>query len=280
MSQDKKQKVLMKSKNASPASSKNQRDPQEKVLMKIEGAPSRYMTWVDYSIRMKQATVSVEDYERFYRKYYGFVIGHCRRKYQLDDWQTSDIIDRVFDKFIKTGRMGFNSSKGHFHVWFAKMIDNVIKDYFRENARREKVFKDEDGKHSCVDVEAIGEEDENKIGSADTPDGQSLWNGYMAFLAWETVAEKSPAQQIQCFLWRHNNDKEPAEIAAALGISSLQVSEHIRSFKNKLITAMRNLDETYDPDHTDWKEIKHMADAAKKKYLAIAEEFPIVVAEN
>ena len=199
-------------------------DNEHAVLMKIEGAPSRYMTWVDYSIRMKQSTVSVEDYERFYRKYYGFVIGHCRRAYHLDDWQTSDIIDRVFDKFIKTGRTRFDSDKGHFHDWFAKLIDNVIKDYFKENAKREKVFKDEDGKQSCVDVEAIGEEDENKIGSADTPDDQSLWDGYMAFLAWETVAEKSPAQQIQCFLWRHNNDKEPAEIAAVLGISSLQVS--------------------------------------------------------
>jgi len=255
-------------------------DNEHAVLMKIEGAPSRYMTWVDYSIRMKQSTVSVEDYERFYRKYYGFVIGHCRRKYQLDDWQTSDIIDRVFDKFIKTGRMGFSSSKGHFHDWFATLIDNVIKDYFRENASREKVFKDEDGKHSCVDVETIGEKDENRIGSADTPDDQSLWDGYMAFLAWETVAEKSSAQQIQCFLWRHQNEKKPAEIAAVLGISPLQVSEHIRAFKDKMNTAMRELDETYDPDQTDWKEIKHMADAAKKKYLTIAEEFPIVVAEG
>ena len=43
-------------------------DNEHSVLMKIEGAPSRYMTWVDYSIRMKQSTVSVEDSERFYRK--------------------------------------------------------------------------------------------------------------------------------------------------------------------------------------------------------------------
>lgn len=29
------------------------------MLMKIDGAPSRYMTWVDYSIRMKQSTQAV-----------------------------------------------------------------------------------------------------------------------------------------------------------------------------------------------------------------------------
>ena len=62
----------------------------EDILMKIEGAPSRYMTWVDYTQRMKQSTVSIEDYDRFYRKYYGFVIGFCRRKYHLDDWQISE----------------------------------------------------------------------------------------------------------------------------------------------------------------------------------------------
>ena len=275
MSQDKKPKVLMKTKKT--PSSKHQREPREKVLMKIEGAPSRYMTWVDYSIRMKQSTVSVEDYERFYRKYYGFVIGRCRRKYQLNDWQTSDIIDRVFDKFIKTGRMMFNSSKGHFHSWFALLIDSVIKDYFRKNARREKVFKDEDGKHSCVDVETIGEDDENVIGTADTPDDQRLWQEYMAFLAWEATVEKSSPEQIQCFVWRHQNHRKPAEIAVVLGISSTQVSEHIRAFKNKLANALHDLDETYDLSQADWTVIKQQADSAKKKYLAIAEAFPIAV---
>ena len=252
----------------------------EDILMKIEGAPSRYMTWVDFTQRMKQSTVSIEDYDRFYRKYYGFVIGFCRRKYHLDDWQISEIINRVFDKFIKKDRMGFSSGKGRFHSWFATVIDNVVKDYFEQNASREKIFMDEDGRHACVDIEAIGEEAENVIGPEDTPDDQSMWDGYMAFLAWEEVSAKSPAQQVQCFLWRHNNERKPAEIAAVLGISPLQVSEHIRAFKDKLITAMRNLDETYNPDETDWSEIKRKADAAKKKYLKIAEEFPIVAAEG
>ena len=248
----------------------------EDILMKIEGAPSRYMTWVDYTQRMKQSTVSIEDYDRFYRKYYGFVVCICRKKHHLDDWQISEIISRVFDKFIVSRNL-FDRSRGRFHSWFATLIDNVVKDYFKENARREKIFMDEDGRHAYVDIETVGEETENVIGSEDTPDDQKMWDGYMAFLAWEKVSEKSPAQQVQCFLWRHNNDMKPAEIAKVLGITSLKVSEHVRAFKDKLITAMRNLDETYNPNETDWSEIKRKADAAKKKYLAIAEAFPIAV---
>ena len=36
------------------------------VFLKLQGTPSLYKTWVDYSIRMKQSNVSVEDHELFY----------------------------------------------------------------------------------------------------------------------------------------------------------------------------------------------------------------------
>jgi len=81
-------------------------------------------------------------------------------------------------------------------------------------------------------------------------------------------------------LWRHNNNRKPAEIAAALNITSLQVSEHIRAFKNKLAHAMQNLDANYDPEKANWDDIKRQADAAKTKYLAIANEFPVMGENN
>ena len=63
---------------------------EEKLLPVIKGAPSRYVTWVDYSMRMKQSTVGTKDYELFYRKYYGFIIGFCRKVYHLEDWHIAD----------------------------------------------------------------------------------------------------------------------------------------------------------------------------------------------
>ena len=250
------------------------------VLMRIEPPKSIYKTWADYSMRMKQSTVSIEDYELFYRKYYGFIIGFCRKIHRLDnDWQIAEIIELVFDKFIRS-REQFNRSKGHFRSWFAKLIHNIVKDYFNAQTNREKPFLDEDGKHITIDIEKECEDNSFGIMADNGPDDQELWDGYLAFLAWEEVAKTAPPVQVQCFLWRHNNNRKPAEIAAALNITSLQVSEHIRAFKNKLAHAMQNLDANYDPEKANWDDIKRQADAAKTKYLAIANEFPVMGENN
>lgn len=248
------------------------------ILMKIKGAPSRYVTWVDYSIRMKQSTVSPEDYEHFYRKYYGFVIGFCRKQYHLNDWQISDIIDLVFDKFISSARKQFDHRKGRFRSWFATLIGNVIKDYLEREAKQGKGTPN--AKDSSFDIEEIPD---NESGIEDAPDDETMWKSYMAYLAWESVVEKSrhrDPKPLQCFIWRHYYNKKPAEIAQILDISSQQVSEYTRSFKDKLLNALRNLDETYKPDEVNWEELKRTIEEAKKRYTAIAEEFPIIVKED
>ena len=247
----------------------------DKVFLDLGNAPSRYVTWVDYSIRMKQSTVSQEDHELFYRKYYGFVIGYCKKVYMLDNNTIADIIDLVFDKFIKSKRLKYDSSRGAFRPWFRQVISNTIKDYFDSKESREKYFKDDEGNYIDIDIENVKEDMEERIVTDDDKDESVLWNGYLAFLAWENVAKKAPKHQVQCFLWRFHNKKKPAEIAEFLEISPEQVSENIRAFKDKLIKEMQALDETYNPEDLDWNTIKQQADLAKEQYLKIAETFPV-----
>lgn len=245
------------------------------LFLDLKNTPSRYVTWVDYSIRMKQSEVSREDHELFFRKYYGFVIGYCRKVHKLEDHIIADIIDLVFDKFIKSKRLLYDSKQGAFRPWFRQIINNTIKDYFRSKASRDKYFKDEDGHPIRIDLENIKEDMEKKVSTDDDKDEKILWNGYLSFLAWESVAKKANQHQVQCFLWRFHNKKKPAEIAKFLRITPEQVSEHIRAFKDKIVKAMQQLDESCNPEELDWDTIKQQADLAKEKYLQIAETFPV-----
>ena len=245
------------------------------IFLDLKNTPSQYVTWIDYSVRMKQSDVSREDHELFFRKYYGFIIGFCRKVHKLDDYIIADVIDLVFDKFIRSGRLQYNSKQGHFRPWFRQVINNVIKDYLESKARREKYFKDEEGHYNNIDIENIKEDMEDKISSDEAKDDKSLWNGYLAFLAWESVAKKANQHQVQCFLWRFHNKKKPAEIAEFLRITPEQVSEHIRAFNDKIVKAMQQLDESCNPEELDGDTIKQQADLAKAKYLQIAETFPV-----
>ena len=245
------------------------------VFLKLHGTPSLYKTWVDYSIRMKQSNVSVEDHELFYRKYYGFVIGYCKKVYRLENHIIADIIDLVFDKFIKSKRLQYDSSQGGFRTWFRQVIRNTIKDYFKAKNRREKYFKDDEGHFINIDLEDIEENKEKKVITVDDKEEIALWKGYLVFLAWESVAKKATQHQVQCFLWRFHNKRKPAEIAAFLKITPEQVSENIRAFKDKLTKAMQQLDESSDPAVLDWETVKHQADIAKETYMEIASSFPV-----
>ena len=237
---------------------------EEKLLPVIKGAPSRYVTWVDYSMRMKQSTVGTKDYELFYRKYYGFIIGFCRKVYHLEDWHIAEIISTVFDDFIAKKRLQYCKEYGPFHSWFAKVISNTVRESFRQIKRR-KTLEDK----SVVGEDDSVEPDVIRFSKSD----DELWQEYLLFLAFDIATEKSSVEQVHCFVWKHNNKKKPAEIAMVLDISPTEVSENIRAFKNKVKNAFAALGASYEQT-IDWDAVKQKADEARAQYMEIAETFP------
>lgn len=227
-------------------------------LLQIQGAPSGYASWVDYSKRMKPQNADDADWEQFIRKYYGFIISRCRNKdkgqgkrrgrWHLTDPQTQDIVGEVFMKMYKGKRFEYTKSKGSFHSWFAMIINDTIVSYLKKQYAQ-KNFRNKKGESLLVDIDVdlLSEEDNVELSFKHTIETQD----YLAMLAWEDVCEssKNPRQQ-QFFTWSLQGAK-PREIAQRCGVKSTEVSELIRQFKNKLITAYKRLDDAINTDQLD-----------------------------
>ena len=222
-------------------------------------------TWTDFTKRMKGSKVTQEDWTLFYNKYYGFIVGYIRNHSQFNDDQVQAVVDLVVnDIIVKHSLDNFETREGHpFRSWFATLIHHKMSDYSRfiKNA---PVF---------LDAEII--EDNEKFSRA--PDvyekaEKDQWDAYIAYLVLDEVSKKYP-KQAECFLWRTYHEKTPAQIALAQGMTPKQVYEAIRSFKDKVAHAYRNLGESFDMQTFDWDELKQRADAAKAKYLKVANDF-------
>ena len=103
---------------------------------------------------------------------------------------------------------------------------------------------------------------------------------YLALLAWEEVCEKSRNPKQRLFFSWSTEGISPAEIAPKFGIAPTEVSELIRQFKNKLITAYRKLGKSIDSEKLDWADVIKRAVEARKRYDAIVDEFFIGAGEN
>ena len=226
-------------------------------------------TWTDFTKRMKGSRVTQENWKLFYEKYYGFIVCYVRKHSTFNDQQIQDVVDQVVDAiFVKHALDKFETREGQtFRSWFATLIQHKIKDKYRFLKREQ-------------DLEFVGEEhiddDNGPRKEADvynTKEDKALWRSYIAYLVLDEVSKKSPACQTQCFLWRTYHGKKPAQIAVALNMEPEQVSEEVRAFKDKLITAARRLGEQWDMDTIDWADLKQKADAAKAKYLKEADDF-------
>ena len=234
-------------------------------FMKIEEPPSGRRSFSDYSARFKKTTVSPEDELHFYRKYHGFIIDYCRSECHLPDCQIQDILDIVlFDKFFAGGRKTFDRRDGRFLTWFKTVIRSAVMDYFRQQKRQQQV----DGKY-LISLKA-SRRSKHK-------DDDQLWREYLACLAYEKACERSTEIQRSCFTLKYNslkpNDLKPAEIAVIAEIDPRQVSEHIRAFKNKVKTAYKELDSSFDPKKIDWREFALKAGEAQKKFAEIGAQF-------
>lgn len=226
-------------------------------------------TWTDFTKRMKGSKVTQENWKLFYDKYKGFIVCYVSNHSTFNEQQIQDVMDQVVDAiFVKHALDKFETREGQtFRSWFATLIQHKIEDKYRSLKKKRKL--------EFVGEEQINGDNEprNEAEVYNTKEEEALWRSYIAYLVLDEVSKKSPARQTQCFLWRVYHKKETAQIAVALNMEPEQVSEEVRAFKDKLITAARRLGEQWDMDTTDWKGLIQEADAAKAKYLKIADNF-------
>jgi len=276
-------------KNLPPEKTMSEENDYKNGLLQIEGTPSGYKSWVDYSRRMKPKDVNDVDWDLFFRKYYGFIISICRNHmkeydksmknnhWHLTDEQTQDIIGEVFNKMYKGARLDYDKSKGSFHAWFASIIANTIKSYLKKMYAQKEGY-DKDGNRIIVSSEDLQLEDEETLSPLELIMDLNE-EDYMAMLAWEDACEKSKPRQRQIFTWNHEGAK-PSEIAKILGMDSKEVSEQIRQFKDKLANAYNALGKTLDAEKIDMADIIQRAKQARPKYDAIVNDYLKKSAEN
>lgn len=276
-------------KDLPPKKTMSEENDYKSGLLQIEGTPSGYKSWVDYSRRMKPKDVNDVDWDLFFRKYYGFIISRCRNQkkeyhtgefanhWHLTDNQTQDIIGEVFKKMYNGARLAYDKSKGSFHAWFATIIDNTIKSYLGKMYAQKEGY-DKDGNRIIVSSDDMQLEDEDTLSPAELIIDLDE-DDYMAMLAWEDACEKSKPRQRQIFTWNHEGAK-PAEIAKMLGMDPRDVSEDIRQFKDKLANAYNALGKALDTQKTDMADIIQRAKQARPKYDAIVNDYLKKSAEN
>ena len=276
-------------KDLPPKKTMSEENDYKSGLLQIEGTPSGYKSWVDYSRRMKPKDVNDVDWDLFFRKYYGFIISRCRNQkkeyhtgefanhWHLTDNQTQDIIGEVFKKMYNGARLAYDKSKGSFHAWFAAIIDNTIKSYLGKMYAQKEGY-DKDGNRIIVSSDDMQLEDEDTLSPAELIIDLDE-DDYMAMLAWEGACEKSDPRQRQIFTWNHEGAK-PAEIAKILGMDAKDVSEEIRRFKNKLGNAYNALGKALDTEKIDMADIIQRAKQARPKYDEIVNDYLKKSAEN
>lgn len=240
---------------------------------------------VDYSERMKPKDANDADWELFFNKYSGLIISRCKNWdnennkgpkkhcWHLNDEQTQDIIGLVYKKMYDGSRLEYHKSAGSFHGWFKTLIDNIIIEYLRK-CYAQKRGRDKEGNNLLVSLEAQLQLPEEKATENYLPPSCSLnEEDYLAMLAWEEVCEKSKNPKQRLFFSWSTEGITPAEIAPKFGIDPTEVSELIRQFKNKLITAYRKLGKSIDSEKLDWADVIKRAGEARKRYDAIVDEF-------
>lgn len=228
-------------------------------------------TWTDFTKRMKGSQVTPENWTAFYEKYYGFIVCYIRKHSKLNDSQIQSIVDMVVDDiFVKRKLNDYESREGkRFRSWFATLIHRRMFDYYR-SLKDDTVSLDEEILENISDPNT----------ESDTYDEKDLWQSYIAYLAIDEARKKSPANQFQCFHWRVCCNKKPADIATVLNMKPEQVSEAVRSFKDKVAHAVKQLGETFDMETVDWKELKQKADAARDMYLKEADDFSLRIMQK
>ena len=221
---------------------------------------SGYLTWIDYSRRLKQEHgVSEEDMNLFTQKYWGFIISRCIKK-NLDDEQTTAFIGLFFQNFFIKKRLQFDKTKGSFHSWFATVIDRDINSFMRKVKSLEK----KNGKVTFVDIENLNLDDELVFDENKETDIEEdeLVKRYGAMLVWEEVFENAIPEQKLCFSY-FLKGYTPAQIAQETLIESTKVSDHIRNFKNKLRNNFKKYYAKVDFENLNLAELKEHSQWAR-----------------
>ena len=87
-------------------------------------------------LRLLACPTDAAAWDEFVQRYSGIVYEWCRR-HHLQDADAQDVTQNVFADLLR-GLKGFDRAQGRFRSWLYRIVQNGVRDWCRERARREE----------------------------------------------------------------------------------------------------------------------------------------------